>query len=65
MTLHTDFRKGQKVRIMWKNKAPHLIAHFIESGRNFILIEFRDNGMRAKIKLKEIRSINIERGVTK
>lgn len=63
MTIHTDFRKGQRVRVMWKNGYPHLIGHFIEKRSDHIVIELRGNGSPARcgIKLRDVRSINIER----
>ena len=64
MTIHTDFRQGQRIRLMPKDGGPHMVGSFVESGSGFISVDFRGDGnagVRAKIYLKDLRSVTIDR----
>jgi len=40
MAVHTDFRKGQRIRIMPKRKGePHIVGKYKGSGSGFIFLE--------------------------
>jgi hypothetical protein len=56
MTVHTEFRKGQRVRIILRRKGePHVIGKFEENKRGAVVV----GGTR--YPLTEIRSITIDR----
>lgn len=48
---------------MWKDGSPHTIGRFIESASKHIVVEIRGDGTpaRCKFKLKDLRSVTIER----
>lgn len=48
---------------MWKDGSPHTIGRFIKSVSKHIVVEIRGNGTPAhcKFKLRDIRSVTIER----
>ena len=55
MSIHTAFKRGQKVRVMYKDRRPHTIGRFTKNGSGVIYLD----GL--KIQLKNVRSVTIER----
>ncbi len=56
MTIHTDFRRGQKVRVILKDKSkPHIIGRFTQKRNGGIVLD----GYR--IELANVRAVTIER----
>lgn len=64
MPIHTDFRQGQRVRVMFKRKMQkeHVVGRFVSSGRACICIDQPEEDGVKKISLKDIRAVTIERG---
>ncbi len=56
MTIHTDFRRGQKVRVILKDKSkPHIIGRFTQNRSGGIVLDGH------RIELAKVRSVTIER----
>ncbi len=61
MSIHKEFRKGQKIRIILKDKRlPHLLGRFKESGSTWIEID-----TQMKVDFKAIRAVTIDKPINR
>ena len=58
MTIHTSFRKGQRIRLIMK-VGPHETGKFVENKSRFVVLS--QEGVVKKFAIKDIRSAVIER----
>lgn len=62
MAVHTDFKRGQRIRVIMKASAggKHIVAKYEEARSGFIVLD----GDR-RIRLSDVRATIIERGAAR